>query len=445
MPFMQRVIDNEALCFKVLTNIYADGRGAGTLASLCATCRLLQKRGMPILWKSMKSLVPLLKLLPPKNWYEAQEDDGRNVLETYNDSNITLAIFATFIGKTLVTSTIRHYVQCIVGPFIDHVQLELVDHDPETVYGIVAGFARLATLTPMFHVDVSLESSTPGPHALRAISLLSPIASVTSAGPGFRNLHTWKLSIPTVNDANIFLKSISWKCLTELDIELQEESDLFPIFDILSERHIGLQHLRLEIHTGKRKDDQLRCSVDRYSLRPLRNLCDLLTLSICGGHIDLDPIAIKEIAENLPKLQVLRLLPRHPGSPPLPLSAMHYLAEHCPELTRIGLRVQACFFEHLVVDPLLAKHPDICSFRSKSKVTALRFDDSPIDSQACMIETVFELLIKWFPCLTCVFADYGVVPRESTNSWSKVTNLVVKSIPERQKALMTAASSARLA
>lgn len=31
--------------------------------------------------------------------------------ETYNDSNITLAIFATFIGKTLVTSTIRHYVR----------------------------------------------------------------------------------------------------------------------------------------------------------------------------------------------------------------------------------------------------------------------------------------------------------------------------------------------
>lgn len=433
----------------------------------------------------MKSLVPLLKLLPPKNWYEAQEDDGRNVLvlcpivasgnlqrfkyyagyirhfhweDTGDVDYPSLCSFVEHRHRPIrLVPQIRRLSlhkdslhtlpapECIVGLFIDHVQLELVDHDPETVHGIVAGFARLATRTPLFHVDVSLESSTPGPHALRAISLLSPIASVTSAGPGFRNLHTWKLSIPTVNDANIFLKSISWKCLTELDIELQEESDLFPIFDILSERHIGLQHLRLEIHTGKRKDDQLRCSVDRYSLEPLRNLCDLLTLSICGGHIDLDPIAIKEIAENLPKLQVLRLLPRHPGSPPLPLSAMHYLAEHCPELTRIGLRVQACFFEHLVVDPLLAKHPDICSFRSKSKVTALRFDDSPIDSQACMIETVFELLIKWFPCLTCVFADYGVVPRESTNGWSKVTILVVKSIPERQKALMTAASSARLA
>lgn len=113
------------------------------------------------------------------------------------------------------------------------------DHLPEAVHDIVVGFARLASRTPRLHIDVSLGSSTLEPHALHAISLHSRIASVTLASPGFRNLHTWKLSIATVNRvATTMLKSISWDCLRELDLGLHEEPDrLSLLFHIISERH----------------------------------------------------------------------------------------------------------------------------------------------------------------------------------------------------------------
>ncbi|KAI0366032.1 hypothetical protein BV20DRAFT_698560 [Pilatotrama ljubarskyi] len=66
--------------FQVIAEELYENGGQRTLSALARTCKVLHEAVLPVLWNSLDSIVPLLRLFPPDTWSEIQNPDGGNVL-----------------------------------------------------------------------------------------------------------------------------------------------------------------------------------------------------------------------------------------------------------------------------------------------------------------------------------------------------------------------------
>ncbi|CCM02040.1 uncharacterized protein FIBRA_04116 [Fibroporia radiculosa] len=65
----------------VVRLLYGDGCGKGSVAALAITCRSFQPTAIKVLWGTLNSFAPLVKLLPRHEWYEVQRCDGSRALD----------------------------------------------------------------------------------------------------------------------------------------------------------------------------------------------------------------------------------------------------------------------------------------------------------------------------------------------------------------------------
>ncbi|KAI0360764.1 hypothetical protein OH77DRAFT_1586309 [Trametes cingulata] len=63
----------------IAEELYENG-GLRTLTVLARTCKVLHEAVLPVLWNSLESIVPLLRLFPPDTWSEIENPDGETVL-----------------------------------------------------------------------------------------------------------------------------------------------------------------------------------------------------------------------------------------------------------------------------------------------------------------------------------------------------------------------------
>ncbi|KAJ7664245.1 hypothetical protein B0H17DRAFT_1336744 [Mycena rosella] len=376
-----------------------------TLASLARTCQGLRDPALDVLWHSQRSLLPLLKCLPPHIWEEIVKD-GRRVLRirqpiTPNDwkrvhlynyrvkdlkvesAELDVDFFRTLelsapgpfllpnlrvLAWTLEEDGFFPFCRQFLAPTLCNVTLVLQDYidvpastsSVRVVSHAICGWTGIKKLavTTLDESALAHISRLPQLQDLQIQSHVPPIiseqrlAALIPPGQAFPALRHLVIGSETIQSAFSLVAHVSSPHLRHLHINTQQCAPAIlweESFRLLVRLPCRPSLTSLSLRQRFNSPLIPGIAVDKYILTPrtiapllnFRRLADIVLQPFFG--LDLDDETVHQMAIAWPRLENLELGAERstPRFPRTTLRALVYLTEHCPQLNSLQLALDA--------------------------------------------------------------------------------------------------------